>query len=186
MPNPSHKVLQIGHFLIPFLLFSVLIGFSGCLQREAIPTKDFNSSLVVPLFKNATFEPLLEKTLTTIFKRTLHEQGWQVNENSDQRAKVLVGRITAFRRQPISLDQVGSVREYRIHIVLEVILLEAKGEEKRFSRTVKGAAEYIARSDSGADRIAKDGAIREAGRDMAVQVADLLRNVVNQSEKGRK
>ncbi len=191
MPNSSNKVSgkilgKVLAALFPFFILSALIGFSGCAKRGAILTKAPSPRLVLPLFKNSTFEPLLEKTLTPIFKTSLYERGWNISENTDQIAKTLVGQITRFGRHPISLDQVGGAREYRINISLKIAVLESKGGEESFSKTVEGVAEYIARADSGDDRLAKDRAIREAGRDMAEQVADLLRNMIDQQKNGRK
>jgi len=124
--------------------------------------------------------------LTPIFKTSLYERGWNITENSDQIAKMLVGQITRFGRQPISLDPVGGAREYRINITLKIGLVESKTGKESFSHTVEGVAEYIARAGSGDDRLAKDRAIREAGRDMAEQVTHLLENVIDQEKNGLK
>lgn len=187
MPNFFHKVLSCksssrGLFW-SLMLLTALIGFSACAHQPILAQQGHKPSLSIPLLKNTTFEPLLEKTLTSIFKTALYEQGWQINADDqsegDSSNKVLEGKITGFSRHPISLNQLGSVIEYRINMTIKVVLLGSKNRAKRFSRTINGEAEYIARSDSGEDRIAKDRAIREAGRDMADQLlaflqADLL------------
>ncbi len=200
MPNPLHKVLhphpQHDRIpLFPLLMLSVLLGFSGCVYPRPIALNAPFSNLSVPLFQNATFEPLLEKTLTSIFKTTLYEQGWQVNagasaqDDAQEKSKVLIGRITSFGRKPISLDQIGRAREYRINITLKVTLLKSKDGAERFSKLIEGEAEYIARPGSEEDRTAKDRAIREAGRDMAHRLlvlmqADLLQAVQNPEKEG--
>lgn len=182
MPKLASKALS-KPFLLLILL--VLIGFYGCVDRFVIDQKRPNPILSIPLFNNTTFEPLLEKALTPIFKTSLYERGWGINADVDQTAKVLVGQIVGFGRKPISLDQVGGAKEYRINMILKLALLDSKGGETGFSRTVEGVAEYIARSDSGDDRLAKDRAIREAGRDMAEQIANLLENFMAAQKDGR-
>ncbi|MFQ5950400.1 MAG: hypothetical protein ACE5J1_06925, partial [Nitrospiria bacterium] len=73
----------------------------------------------------------------------------------------------------------GRVKEYRIKIGLQLRLHRSKMGEgpdgrKTFVTATEGSAEYIARSDPDADRIAENRAIREAGRRMAEEAADFL------------
>lgn len=156
---------------------------SGSSLTKNLSGNESKSQLSIPLFKNATFEPILEKPLTQIFKKTFYGRGWNVQGGSDKSGMILFGRIAHFGRSPIALNSVGAAREYRVTIGMNVRILHEKMEEALVSKTVEGRADYIARPDAQEDRIAKDRAIREAGRSMAEEVASLLQMIVDQQRQ---
>lgn len=170
----------------------VCLILSGCAMQKELPPRSEATMqrgqgrvLMLPLFENETFEPILEGTLTQIFKATLFEQGWQLAPPKRPGTKVLLGRITGFGLQPIALNAVGGAREYRVVLALALVFLEAEGGPETFSMTVQGTADYIARPDPGSDRIAKDRAIREAGRQMAEQLAAALEGALDSEAKAQ-
>jgi hypothetical protein len=137
-------------------------------------------NIAIPLFENTTFEPILEKRVTEAFKETFFSKGWKVVSDQRHASLILTGRILRFERIPISLRQDGLAEEFRVKIGMEVRLLDSEkeptqeGKAAPLKREAEGIADYIARADVAADRVAEDRAIREAGRKMAEQVADLL------------
>ncbi|HIE65709.1 MAG: LptE family protein [Nitrospira sp.] len=176
-----------------FTLFLLVALLSGCGYREGRghSVTDLNragtpgsplQTIAMPLFENATFEPLLEKRMSQIFKETFISRGWEVSSDPGRADLVLKGRISRYSRAPVSLNLQGQAREYRIQIRLEFNLQQA-GE--RFAARDEESAEYIARSDTKVSRSAEDRAIREAGRKMAERMADLLLTRVI-PEKGEK
>jgi outer membrane lipopolysaccharide assembly protein LptE/RlpB len=177
-----------------FLLLALL---SGCGYQAGMDhgltdfdhVRDPGSSgqtIAIPLFENATFEPLLEKRISQIFKETFIARGWEVRSDPGRADLVLEGRISRYHRAPVSLNPQGQAREYRIQIGLKVHLQQSG--EKRFETSpetsYEESAEYLARADAKASRSAEDRAIREVGRKMAEKLADLLLTRIT-PEKGQ-
>lgn len=172
-------------------IFLLLALLSGCgfqqgvdhrvtdLDRVRNPGR-FRQTIAMPLFKNATFEPLLEKRMSQIFKETFISRGWNVTSAPGHADFMLRGHVKRFSRTPVSLNLQGQVEEYRIQIGLQFHLQQSGG--KRFVTSAEERAEYIARSDAKASRIAEDRAIREAGKKMAERLADLLLTRVTPEE----
>ncbi len=131
-------------------------------------------TIAIPLFSNTTFEPILEKELTRIFKETFYNHGWHVANKPLGNDLVLRANITSFSQIPTSLTPSGGAREYRVQIVAEFQLQQGARQEQRFSKVVTGVADYVTRSDVAQDRSSKNRAIREAGREMAEQVSALI------------
>jgi outer membrane lipopolysaccharide assembly protein LptE/RlpB len=136
-----------------------------------------DQTIAIPLFENATFEPLLEKRVSESFKETFLKQGWRVVVQSNQAPLTLSGRVIRFDKTPISLNRIGQAQEYRITIGLEYMLLPKKGDRSQQKDHAEASAEYIANPDPISDRVAQDRAIREAGQHLAERVADRI-NVV--------
>ncbi|HLG21199.1 MAG TPA: LptE family protein [Candidatus Manganitrophaceae bacterium] len=159
--------MRNGFFLLLFLLAGC--GYHRGIRADALPHRP----IAIPVFENGTFEPLVEKRVHEIFKETFMTRGWNVVAEDGQAPLVLSGKINRFDRTPVSLNLSGQAQEYRLKIGLAFSLRE-KGGNPAAESTAEGSAEYIARSDAGEDRAAQDRAIREAGRRLAEQVADLL------------
>jgi len=157
-------------------LLLLLLSLAGCGFhngiRSDVPSSD--QTIAIPVFENATFEPLLEKWVSESFKETFLRQGWRVVADSDQAPLTLSGRVTRFDRIPISLNRIGQAQEYRITIGLEYTLLPKEGGRSKEKDHAEASAEYIANPDPLSDRAAQDRAIREAGQDLAERVADLI------------
>lgn len=173
-----------------YALYLFFSGLVACGYQAATGTAPFlnqsggaggaGRTIAIPLFENATFEPILEKRVTEIFKETFFSKGWNVVSDQSPASLVLTGRIHRFERVPLSLNRSGQAEEFRVKIGMEVRFLDSESEPKPDGKAVpakretEGIADYFARADVAADRVAEDRAIREAGRKMAEQVADLL------------
>lgn len=194
MPDYFYKLLFTNKFYA-IRIISVLLILSGCgyhagsHSERAFPSvaekRPSRQTLVaIPLFSNTTPEPLLEKQMTQVFKETLSRRGWRIEENKKKAMLTLSGRITGFRRTPISLTLLGAAREYRLQIGLEIRLLRPEyGKEERL-HLLQGFAEYSVQPDAGRDRIAKERAIREAGQKMAEEITSLLLMPTVEKEAG--
>jgi len=177
-------------FIAAALLVLAVLSFSSCgvqtglrSNSDAVSKASAGRVLILPLFENETFEPILERQLTQIFKETLFQQGWTVISRNQGHTKVLRGRITSFGLRPIALNPVGAAREYRIDIGLALVLLQEEGGAEDLKLRLQGMADFIARPDPGSDRVSKDRAIREAGRGMAEQLVVALEGVLDAKPK---
>lgn len=173
-------VRAFGLFLFLFFFGAAACGYQSGIRETPSPGGSARDDLTVavPLFENATFEPILEKRLGEIFKETLLSRGWKIVGDPDAAPLVLTGRIHRYERIPVSLNLQEQAEEYRIRIGLEVRLFDStEGRNEAnlvWKREVEGAADYIARPDPSADRVAQDRAIREAARRMAERTVDFL------------
>ncbi len=161
----------------------LLVSLAGCGYHSGIRSEmaSPDRTIAIPVFENATFEPLLENRVSEGFKETFLRQGWQVVAKPDQAPLTLSGRVIRFDRVPISLNRIGQAQEYRITIGLEYAFLSSKETPPSKQKDhAEASAEYIASSDPITDRVAEDRAIREAGRRLAERVAD-LRNMTQLS-----
>lgn len=155
----------------------LLLSLAGCGYHSGLPSEmtSPDQTIAIPLFENATFEPLLEKRVSESFKETFLRQGWQVVAHPHQAPRTLSGRVTRFDKTPISLNRIGQAQEYRITIGLDYTLLSGEGEPPKEKNHAEASAEYIVHPDPLADRVAQDRAIREAGKQLAERVAGLIR-----------
>ncbi len=154
----------------------LLLSLAGCGYHSGLRSEITSSdhAIAIPIFENATFEPLLEKRVSESFKETFLRQGWQVVAHPHQAPLTLSGRVTRFDRTPVALNRIGQAQEYRITIGFEYTLLPRQGDQSKQKDHAEGSAEYIANPDPISDRAAQDRAIREAGRHLAERVADLI------------
>lgn len=157
-------------------LLLLLLSLAGCGYHSGIRSDATSpdQTIAIPVFENATFEPLLEKRVSESFKETFLKQGWQVVGHLNHAPLTLSGRVTRFDRTPISLNRIGQAQEYRITIGLEYTLLPNEGGRSKQKDHAEASAEYIANPDPISDRAAQDRAIREAGQHLAERVADLI------------
>lgn len=171
-----------------FLLFSVgflsACGFTTAHQENGASERKLAKPIAIPLFSNATLEPILEKEMTRIFKETFYTQGWHVTNRASGDEPLLSGRVTHFSVVATALTSTGGAREYQMRIGMEIHLLQGVGAEQKkvFTTTVEGISDYRAQPDSATDRAAKNRAIREAGQEMAEQVAAFLRLPAGKAE----
>jgi len=185
LKTPSVKCPRRAIFNATFLFF---LSMAACGYQAGGGVAHFNQvdsavagrTIAIPLFENVTFEPILEKRVTETFKETFYSRGWKVVGARAGASFLLTGKIIRFERIPISLNRDGLAEEFRVKIGMELRLLDSENGQMRngkpdlLRKEAEGVAEYIARADVAADRVAEDRAIREAGRKLAEQVTDLF------------
>lgn len=161
-------------FLLLFVLLSACLGpQNNTDDKIAPPQAVISKTIVIPLFFNATLEPLLEKELTRIFKETFYTQGWEIKNKHMGKEKQMNGKITAFSVTPTALSLTGGARAYQMKIQMDV---QVQGDREGIILKTKleGISDYTARPGAAADRAAKNRAIREAAREMAERTAAFL------------
>lgn len=174
-------------YALPLFLLVILLSACHSPQKnmgdETRTTKDVIArTIAIPLFYNATSEPILEKELTQIFKETFYTQGWQVQNKHMETGKILRGRIIAFSVTPTVLGLTGGARAYQMKIILAVHVGQKDMVDAILEINLEGISEYTARPNSAADRAAKNRAIREAAREMAERTVIFLEMLRNKTE----
>lgn len=172
LKNPvSPRLRSILFFLaLLFIVTGCRLQTGKTIDSGVVPEK----TIAIPLFSNITFEPILEKELTRIFKETFYNHGWQVENNPRVDDLVLSAKIISFSQFPTSLTPTGGARENRIQISVEIQVFQGEKQDPVFSKTVIGIADYISRPNVATARASKNRAIREAGRKMAEQVSAFI------------
>lgn len=139
------------------------------------------SRLSVPVFVNKTFEPLIENTLTRRFRQQILRDGHlklvASEENSDM---TLEGQLNSFSQIPLSFDTNNSALEYRISLVIQISLKDAKTKKVLWQKSgITGNSDYYVNADSNLNRAALDRAIDEAStvvaEDVISEILDLYR-----------
>ncbi len=176
----KNLTLKKHRFWPSVILLILVISLSACLSPQKNTDNQTGATeyritkeIVIPLFHNATLEPILEKELTRIFKETFFSQGWQILNKNTGREKILTGKITAFSVTPTALSPRGGARAYQIKILMDV-LVQGEKEGVILKTKLEGISDYTARPNTAADRAAKNRAIREAAREMAERATAFL------------
>jgi outer membrane lipopolysaccharide assembly protein LptE/RlpB len=157
------------------LLFLVYISLDGCGYHPATlspsATKTPVYRIMIPVFFNDTFEPVLEGKVTRMVKQEfITHGGFRVVQNPAQAHLILEGRITSFGLTPLSFNQEYRVTEYRVSIAANVKVLEAQNKKLMWQNGVEAAAEFVVSPDPGASRSAQDLATDEAAKRVAEEI----------------
>ncbi|HET6369585.1 MAG TPA: LptE family protein [Nitrospiria bacterium] len=163
---------------IPFLAaLASLMG--GCGYRMGEVTPDIEPSgasgirIVVPIFENLTFEPLLERQAADAIKEELITRGWNVVNRAQDADAVLRGKILAFELIPLSLDPQGQVLEYRVHMTVSMVLTTPPPSSRLIwsESAWEENSDFRASSDPAVQRINEDRSIREACGRLGVRLS---------------
>ena len=154
------------------LLSALLLLPAGCAYHLGGVGKDKAKRIVIPVFVNRTFEPLVDKRVTTFVQRAFVEDGrWEVVNAPGTADLILRGQVTGLGLTPLSFDRAGRVTEYRVQITVDVELVSPKGAAVWSGKGLTATAEYLALSDVIATRSNHDRAIEEAGQRLALDLA---------------
>jgi outer membrane lipopolysaccharide assembly protein LptE/RlpB len=159
-----------GIVTVTFLCLILLIGCGYQMVGKETHVPPGLSSIAIPTFKNATFEPGIEIPFTQAFLREFI-QDRRVNVVSRSEAScVLEGIIKFFTIYSVSYDKSGFVLEYQTQVVLDVTLKDREGkvlwQEKDFTERT-----WFRASSSGLlNEANKRSAIQDAGRLVAGRI----------------
>ena len=151
----------------------------GCSYRMGEVSPDIGPSgasgirIVVPIFENLTFEPLLERQAADAIKEELITRGWNVVNRAQEADAVLRGKILAFELIPLSLDPQGQVEEYRVHLTVSMVLTTPPPSSRLIwsESAWEETSDFHASNDPAVQRINEDRSVREASRRLAVRLS---------------
>jgi outer membrane lipopolysaccharide assembly protein LptE/RlpB len=124
--------------------------------------------VAVPLFVNGTYEPLVEKQVTSALKDELAIDGrWVLTDRGD--ADMLVsGKVTKVELLPLSYDAQERILEYRVRLVLDVKVTEVKsGKVLWKEQDMETFSDYRVIEDITKSKINKGEAINKASKNFA-------------------
>ncbi len=171
MNKRSDKIVIVFWAILFLIISSCGYRFSG--RANELPSHI--KAVAIPIFVNATQEPLIESVITNkVIQEFIGDGRLRVVDSSKADA-VLKGRIYAFSLAPLSFDRGDNVLEYRVVIQCELILEDVREKKIIWKEpALTQSADYKVSSDISATRTAKDRAIEEASKRFA---SDLVARV---------
>jgi lipopolysaccharide assembly LptE-like protein len=139
------------------------------------------SRITIPVFVNKTFEPLIENTLTLRFRQQILRDGHLKLVSSEENSDLtLEGQLNSFGQTPLSFDTNNAALEYRISLILQMSLKDAKTKKILWQKSgITGTSDYYVNADSSLNRAALDRALDEAitvlAEDVISEILDLYR-----------
>ncbi len=171
MKKSSDKILILGWTIFLLIISSCGYRFSG--RANELPSHI--KAVAIPIFVNATQEPLIESIITNKVIQEFVGDGRLKVVDSSMADAVLKGRIYAFSLAPLSFDRGDNVLEYRVVIQCELILEDVREKKIVWKEpALSQSADYKVSSDISATRTAKERAIEEASKRLA---SDLVARV---------
>jgi len=163
-------------YLPVLLLTCAVIGCGYRLERR----QDVNyvggaftkaDAIAIPLLRNATIQPDLEKIVTEALITRLQGSGMNVTGKSSARL-ILSGKLTDYNpRNALSYNKFQQIQEYRLVITAQFSLLDVQsGNTVWQSGSLSASAEYLL----GQDAIATLDAERSAQRVAADRLAQSI------------
>ena len=157
--------------LLALLMVCVLLPACGyTLSRTSTPTGIYGGAnkVVVPMFINDTFEPLVEKELTAALTNKLAIDGRWILTDRKNADLVVTGRVTQFELVPLSYDAKERILEYRVRIKTEVKVTDIKTDKVLWKDPgIETFSEYRVTEDVTKSKISRQEAIKKASRDFA-------------------
>ncbi|MBI3353894.1 MAG: LptE family protein [Nitrospirae bacterium] len=164
MNKRSDKILIVFWAILFLIISSCGYRFAG--RANELPPH--LKSVAVPMFANATYEPLLETVITNKVIQEFIADGRLRVVDTGKADAVLKGRISAFELAPLSFDRSNNVMEYRVVIHCEVVFEDVKNNKIIWKEpALSQSADYKVSGDISATRAAKERAIDEASKRLA-------------------
>lgn len=135
--------------------------------RPSGPSAEYAFKVAIPLFVNATYEPLIEKDVTAALQEEVAMDGRLVLTDPEKADHIISGKVLKFTLQPLSYDPQERILEYRVWITSEIKVTESKTGKAVFKNTIETYADYRVTDDVTKSKIRREEAIRKASTDMA-------------------
>jgi hypothetical protein len=141
-------------------------------QPGAIP--DSLRQIAVPMFKNATPVPGLERLFTAAVRQRLQRDGRvRLGPDAGQIAR-LQGEIIGYQLQVLATNSADRALEYRIQTELRLTLLDRRQERVLLQQPLVVTTEYVVSERLVPTDIARERALQAAAQDAADRVVSLI------------
>ncbi|MEK6682271.1 MAG: LptE family protein [Nitrospirota bacterium] len=164
MNKRSDKILIVFWAILFLIISSCGYRFAG--RANELPPH--LKAVAIPMFVNATYEPLIETVITNKVIQEFIADGRLRVVDTGKADAVLKGRISAFELAPLSFDRSNNVLEYRVVIHCDVVFEDVKNNKIIWKEpALSQSADYKVSGDISATRAAKERAIDEASKRLA-------------------
>jgi len=157
----------LKRLLILFAIASLLpsCGYTLAKTGSQAGPADGAYRVSVPMFVNDTFEPLIERELTSALKDEIEQDGRWVLTDAANADLAVSGRVTQFDLQPLSYDAQERILEYRVRIKSDVKLTDIKtGKVIWKDPSIETFADYRVTEDITKSKIRKSEAVKKASK----------------------
>ncbi len=155
------------------VLTLVALVVAGCGYEFGTTVKPGSArglQLAVPVFRNDTFEPVLDKRVTEFVRRQfLQADGLTLVNDVGAAPFVLKGRIRSYGLQTLSFRQ-GFVNEQRVILQVDVTFEDAAGRKVLWQESYRSSAEFFQTTDLATNRARQDRATEEACQAVAENI----------------
>jgi outer membrane lipopolysaccharide assembly protein LptE/RlpB len=128
-------------------------------------------SLHVELFRNDTYEPLIENTVTNeVVGRFARHDRLEIVEQPAQAEGILGGRIVGYSNSAISYNRDDNISEYRSQMTVAAVLRRVGNGEVLWKGTVSWQEDYSVNSD----KVVQDDREQAAIQEISQRLADEL------------
>ena len=131
------------------------------------PSAEYAFKVAVPLFVNATYEPLIEKDATAALQEEIAMDGRLALTDPVKADHVISGTVSNFTLQPLSYDPQERIQENRVRITCDIKVTESKTGKAVFKEAIDTYADYRVTEDVTKSKIRREEAIKKACKDMA-------------------
>lgn len=139
----------MSRFVVLVALLALLL--SGCgyrLQGRSDALPGDVRSLYVELFRNDSYEPYLENSITNeVVGRFARHDRLEIVEQPAQAEGILGGRIVGYSNSALSYDSDDNIAEYRSKMTVEGVLRRVDNGEVLWKGTVAWQEDYPVSSD---------------------------------------
>lgn len=142
---------------------------AGCAYSTSGLSTSRIRSVAIPTFETAVFQYGLQEQMTGQLIQAFTADGRLKVVAERDADSVLRGRITGYLREPYQYDSQGHVSQYRVRIVVDVRLEDARRRRTLWEETgLEGWSTYL--YDPATEEDARSQAIREATEKLAENV----------------
>ena len=186
LPKVSTRTIPlsgVAAWLWAVLLVTLLTGCGYEFGTGAKPGAAYGLRLAVPVFRNDTFEPVLDRRVTEMVRRQfLQADGLTLVNDVGAAPLAIVGRINGYGLSTISFRLGPGTNENRVTIVATVLLQDTATKRTLWAETYSRSAEFFQTADLALNRARQDRATEEAAQAMAEDIVSRVLEVYSSGE----
>jgi len=162
-------------WLLPLFLALILAGCGyGLAGSKRSPLLQNVEALAIPILSNQTQEPGIESTITSSVRNVFIDDGRvAVVDEADAQA-VLRGIIREYYLEPIAFNRKDSVIRYRLHLVIQVNLMDTYEGKVLLKQLLRSDREYEVGGQVADTNTARLAALDLAAGDFARELSSLI------------
>ena len=160
-------------FFISLFLSGLILG--GCGYR-LVGTGGFKgaNSIAIPVFKNNSSEPGIERNITTKVREAFIRDGRLDVISESDADLVFKGQINHYQLKAISFDDKGNATEYWVIMTIDVKVRDAAKDKYLVNQTFRTKWDYTVSSELVSSERARYEAIGEASKDFADKMVSII------------
>lgn len=158
----------------------LLVILIGCVHKEQ---RQSPLSIYIPIFENKTIQYGLEERITNLLiEELLKDDDLEISPQEETSTAVLKGEITSYQRTPISYDQNGGVKRYKVYLQIAFSLYSSMNQGVLFQKQIDETVTY---ASTESEETAIENALLNLAHDIARLIGQENDIIVNQEQEAR-